>query len=415
MSDLTVNSKELLLSLAEELNIEIGGANTNFYSATTNSKTTNFIKPKNIRAIFDSHKLDGVIKWSPVEKDINALQREEEYLFIPDENEPRELNNIVEVRGIIVNYQQRDELKYFDGEKTNTLCSVIGYKENGVVVKKLPEVAYGLKHQFKKDESLGKWYVDTLSVNPIVDKLGLVGYRGEKVTNCADCIKCGLSTEVIPGIGENGADKKISCDARGRLYLAVFEVLVKRKTKNTAGVKGKEGYDDNLIAYPVSELIDAEGNPFGDFLFVEVPLSKSSIQGKYVKNAKGQKDETASVNGYESFCRGLSMQFKSPRDPLSNPRFHYVKLTYKKVTPGAQISQADFVSLGTVPIDKFKAAQQEWQVLIPETSIDTLEVAPITFNGNNNTVINVQASPAESSMKNITTVASTVDDFELPY
>lgn len=407
MSDLTVSSNDQLLSLAEELNIEIGGSNAKFYEPTSNTRSTNFIRPKNIRGIFDAHKLDGVIKWSPVEKDINAAQREEEYLFIPDENEPREINNIVEVRGIIVNYQQRDELRYFDGEKTNTLCSVIGYKENDVVIKKLPEVAYGLKHKFEKDNSSGKWFVNTTKSNPVVDSLGLVGYRGEKVTNCADCIKCGLSTEIIPGIGEGGSDKKITCEARGRLYLAVFEVLVKRKTKSASTVKGKEGYDDNLISYPISSLVDAEGNSFGDFIFVEVPLSKSSIQGKYVKNAKGQKDEVASINGYESFCRGLSIQFKGERDPLSNPRFHYVKLTYKKTSPTAMISQADFVSLGTVPIDKFKAAQQEWQILIPETSIDTLEVEPLVSNSAN--VINVEASLAEPTMKNITTSSQDID------
>jgi hypothetical protein len=412
MSNLTVSSNDALLQLAQELNIELGGSNTNFYEPDIASKTTNFIRPKNIRGIFDAHKLDGVIKWSPVEKDMNAAQREEEYLFLPDENggEPREINNVVEIRGIIMNYQQRDELRYFDGEKTNILCSVIGYQENSQIVKKLPEVAYGLKHQFEKDASSGKWFVNTNKANPVVDKLGLVGYRGEKVTNCADCIRCGLSTEVIPGIGEGGSDKKITCEARGRLYVAVFEVLVKRKTKASV-VKGKDNADDNLVCYPVSSLVDADGNAFGNFIFVEVPLSKSSIQGKYVKNAQGKKDEDASINGYESFCRGLTIMFKDERDPLRNPIFHNVKLTYKKASPTATISQADFASLGVVDIDKFKAAQQEWQVVIPQTSVETLEVESLNKPELDGT-INVKSEV--TPMKNIT-VSSTFDDQEFPF
>jgi hypothetical protein len=409
MSDLTVSSNnDALLSLAEELNIDLSGSNNNFYEASNKGASTNFIRPKNIRGIFDAHKLDGVIKWSPLEKDINAAQREEEYLFLPDENggEPREINNVVELRGVILNYQQRDELRYYDGEKTQTLCSVIGYKENDQIVKKLPEVAYGLKHTFEKDNSSGKWFVNTNKSNPVVDKLGLVGYRGEKVTNCADCIKCGLSTEIIPGIGEGGTDKKITCEARGRLYLAVFEVLVKRKTK-TSSVKGKDGVEDNLISYPVSQLVDADGNSFGEFVFVEVPLSKSSIQGKYVKNAQGKKDEEASINGYESFCRSLSIIFKSERDPLRNPRFHYVKLTYKKASPTAMISQADFVSLGTVPIEKFKVAQEEWQIQLPQVSVETLEVESLNKIEVDGT-INVIAEP--TNMKNIT-----LEDSNLPF
>jgi hypothetical protein len=419
MSDLTVSNNSELLSLAQELNIQIGGNNASIYQSNSSYNTTNFVRPKNVRAIFDSHKLDGVIKWSPLEKDPNSLQREEEYLFLPDENggEPREINNVIELRGVIVSYQQRDELRYFDGEKTQTLCSVIGYKENGELVKKLPDVAYGLKYQFEKDNTSGKWFVNTNKANPVVENLGLVGYRGEKVTSCADCIKCGLSTEIIPGIGDGGSDKKIMCDARGRLYLAVFEVLVKRKSKSTSTIKGKDGYDDNLITYSVSDLVDGEGNLFGEFILIEVPLSKSSIQGKSVKNAQGKRDADLSINGYESFCRGLAYQFKGPNEALNNPRLHYVKLIYKKANPMAMVSQADFVSLGTVPVEKLRAANQEWQIQIPETKTEYLEVESITPS-NVSSTIEVASVPELSTMKNITVESakvSVVNDDDLPF
>ncbi len=410
MSDLAVNNKDQLLALAEELNIDLGGPNTNFYDSSIVSRNnTNFIRPKNIRNVFDAHKLDGVIKWMPVEKDMNAAQREEEYLFLPDPNggEPREINSIVELRGVIVSYQQRDELKYFDGEKTNVLCSVIGYKENGQLVKKLPEVAYGLKHQFEKDNSSGKWFVNTSKANPVVDQLGLVGYRGEKVTNCADCIKCGLSSEIIPGIGENGTDKKITCEPRGRLYLAVFEVAVKKKKTNST-IKGKDANEENVVIYPVSDLVDADNNTLGEFIFIEVTLSKSSIQGKYVKNGQGKKDENLSINGYESFCRGLTMQFKSERDPLRNAGFHYVKLTYKKATPTAMVSQADFSSLGIVDADRFMTARKEWNIIIPQTKIESLEDPSLITTPEVDGTINVAAT----SMKNIT-IESSSDGFDL--
>ena len=241
------NSSDLL-ALAESLDIDLSQGNSDFFSGGQ-SKMTAYSKPKNIRTVYDSHKSDGVIKWTPVDFSGDPTTREEEYLFVADPGggDPRDLGQVIEVRGLIVDYQQRDELRYYDGEKTNILCSVIGYENNGSVVKDLPRMPYGMKYNFEKDKSSNKWSVNDRSPSKEVEKLGLVGYRGERPTSCAECIKCGMSTEVIPGIGENGSDKKISCEARAKLFIAVFEVAVRKKVKSETKVKGKATFVESIL------------------------------------------------------------------------------------------------------------------------------------------------------------------------
>ena len=117
-----------------------------------------------------------------------------------------------------------------------------------------------------------KWSVNTTSPAKEVDKLGLVGYRGERPTSCAECIKRGMSTEVIPGIGENGADKKISCEARGKLFFAVFEVETKSRKKSAkSGIKGKADFTDENDVHLISDLVNGEGEPIGSMFLLEVP------------------------------------------------------------------------------------------------------------------------------------------------
>lgn len=414
MSNLTnTTTAAALLSLAEELNIEVSPTN-NYYESNYKSNITNYNKPKNIRAVYDSHKLDGVIKWTSPIQNPDATSREEEFLFLADEKggDPRELNNIVEVKGVVVNYQQRDELKYFDGEKTHMLCSVIGYKEGDSFVKKLPNVPYGLKYSFQQDVATKKWSVNSTKANPIVENLGLVGYRGEKVTSCADCIKCGLSSEVIPGLGQDGSDKKITCDPRGRLYLAVFEVVVKKKVKPT--VKGTEGgMIDTFISYPIKDILDIDGNSLGDFIFLEVPMPKSNIQGRTVKDANGKKDEKWSVQGYENLCRNLTTQFKNEKDPMRNIQFHYVGLSYRKTSAVSQMSQSNFEDLGIASVEQIKTALSEWQIVCPELVAETLDLEPISINDDEAiTVASTVETLSPSSIRNIT---SDITDEEMPF
>lgn len=417
MSDLVKSNNDDLLALAEELNINLDSSTTDFYSSVS-SKLTNYNKPKNIRAVFDAHKGDENLKWTPLEVDMNSSVREGEFLFVQKEgkSDPSDLGNVVELRGIIVDYQQRDELRYFDGEKTNILCSVIGYNNGDSLVKTLPSMPYGLKYTFEQDALTNKWSVNTSKPNPVVDKLGLVGYRGEKVTSCADCIKCGLSTEVIPGIGDGGSDKKIMCDARGRLFMALFEVVVKEKVKQESSVKGKSEWVNTLTTYKVSELLNLDNESIGDFIFIEVPMSKSNIQGKYVKNAQGKKDEEATIVGYESFCKGLSYQFKNSRDPLRQSKFHYISLSWRKATPLAMTSQAHFVSLGAVTADQFRSAHKEWEMIVPVREIETLELDPLEQIQTDGT-INIKATVADNSyVKNITnSVVEDITDDEIPF
>lgn len=417
MSDLVKSNNDDLLALAEELNINLDTSATDFYSSVS-SKLTNYNKPKNIRAVFDAHKGDENLKWTPLEVDMNAGSREGEFLFIQKEgkSDPSDLGNVVELRGIIVDYQQRDELRYFDGEKTNILCSVLGYNNGDSIVKALPQMPYGLKYTFEQDSSTNKWSVNTSKPNPVVSKLGLVGYRGEKVTSCEECIKCGLSTEVIPGIGDGGSDKKIMCDARGRLFLAVFEVVVKEKVKQENSVKGKAEWVNTLTTYKVKDILNLDNESIGDFVFMEVPMSKSNIQGKYVKNAQGKKDEEATIVGYESFCKNLSYQFKNTRDPLRQSKFHYVSLSWRKATPLAMTSQSHFVSLGAVTADQFRSAHKEWEMLVPVKEIETLELDPLEQIQTDGT-INIKATVDDNSyVKNITNaVVEDITDDEIPF
>ena len=405
-----------LLALAEELDIDLDNGAADFFSGGQ-SKMTSYSKPKAIRTVFDSHNSKGVIKWTPAGFSGEPTSREEEYLFVPDENggDPRDLGNVTEVRGLIVDYQQRDELRYYDGEKTNILCSVIGYENNGSVVKDLTRMTYGMKYTFEKDRSTGKWSVNDRLPAKEVAQLGLVGYRGERPTSCAECIKCGMSTEVIPGIGENGADKKISCEARAKMFMAVFEVAVKKKVKQEGKVKGKAAFVDTLLVTPVSELLDLNGDSIGDFFLLEVPMSKSSIQGKYVKNAQGKKDEEATVEGYYSFARGLTYQFKNPKDPLRLPKFHYTKLTFRENPGKAPTFQADIRSLGAVTPDQFKAAKNEWEAQVPERTVETLDVEPVQRMQTDGTIDVAVAAVSEPAMKKVVEVIDEVDEDVIPF
>lgn len=383
-----------LLDLAEHLGIDLNNNIEQVYNSGS-SKYTNYLRPSGIRTLYDAHALKGQLTWTEEGFSGKPDEREAEELFRTKEgvDEALPIGAIIGLRGVIVNYQQRDELRYYDGEKTNVICSVIGYKKDDQVIRDLPNVPYGMKHTFVKDSS-GKWSVDTTKPNKIVEALGLVGYRGERPTSCAECIACGKSTEIK--MLNDDTEKKISCEARGKLYLAVFEVETKSRTKNNKSkVKGKSDFQDENDIYLVSDLVNAEGDPIGNMLLLEVPMSKSSIQGKYVKASNGKKDVEASVDGYESYTKNLNYQFKDSRDPLKNPLFHYTKLTYRKNPGKAQTFQADFRSLGAASIERIKEAVGGWREVIPERTVETLQLEPVQSMQVDGT-INVKSIPVGS-------------------
>ena len=410
-----------LLALAETLGVPVGNDLSSVLYQGGTTKYTNYQRPKQVRQIFDAHKLDGVIKWTELDYDGNPSNRTAEELYQLDSNggEPRPLTAITELRGVIVNYQQRDELRYFDGEKTQTLCSVIGYTQpNGEVVRDLPNLPYSMKHTFVQDRATKKWSVDTTKPNKSVLNLGLVGFRGERVTSCAECIRCGMSSEVIEGIGEGGSDKTIACEPRGKLYFAVFEVSTVKKVKSDSKVKGKAKYVDTVVTEKIADLVDIEGESMGPFLLLEVPMSKSSIQGKYMKDDSGKKDEERTVVGYESFVKDLAYKYSDPRNALRQPNFHYVSLTFKK-HPFAPTFQANFASLGTASIEQFKAGVSFWKENIPEKTIETLEIEQVQAIEKDGTVnvpsVNLNAEPRRVEQPVDIQAVPDVDTEDLPW
>lgn len=415
-SDFLAMAEELGIPLQEEMSVDL-------YSGGR-SPFTSYLRPKNIRSIYDAHKLDGQIRWTEEDYDGNPDNRTAEILYTPDANggDPRPIQGIIELRGIVVSYQQRDELRYFDGERTQTLCSVIGYTQpNGTIVRDLPSKPYGMKHSFVQDRATKKWSVDTTKPNQAVERLGLVGYRGERTTSCAECIRCGMSSEIIEGIGDNGADKKISCEPRGKLFMAVYEVSVMQrvKQKNEGGVKGKAKVVSQLTTYKVADLVDLGGDPIGDFIFIEVPMSKSSIKGNYVKGEDRKKDEEKSVDGFETYVRNLEMTYKDPRNPLRSPKCHWTSLKYKK-NFFAPTFQAHFTSLGSAGIEEFKKAVVEWKTVVPVRTVEELEleeVQSIEVDGTINVVSQAvaESTPKPAPMKKVEVVEDEITLDEIPF
>ena len=416
MSDLVATSQDgkNLLKLAETLGIDINNDMSEVYASTQNQGTS-FLRPKNIRVAYNLHNQEGKIQWLEPDFQGKVDEREPEILYQKDENggSPREVSNVIELRGIVVNYQQQDRLAYYDGEKTITKCSVIGFVDKtGEAVKRLPDTPYGNKYTFHQPN--GKWAINHTKPNPIVAKLGLIGQRGERPTSCEECIKCGLSTEVVTG--QDGKDKTISCEARGKLYFVAYEIVTKQKNKNPNAGKIKDAPKmiTEEIAIPISDLVDFDEKPLGDFLLIEIPMSRSSIQGKYMKGPDGKKDEEKSVDGYESYVKSLIYSYQNQRDPRRNSVVHYTSLTFPKHPAGAPTHMANFKSLGVATQDQIMDAVQFWRAEVPEQDVTTLEVKPVES-------ISDSASPTLNTtaveMKKVEIVEddSSVGNDELPW
>lgn len=380
MSDLVATSQDGkdLLKLAETLGININNDMSEVYESSQ-SQTTSFLRPKNIRVAYDLHNSGGVIQWTEPKSNIKPDEREAEVLYLADENggAPREINNITELRGVVVNYQQQDRLSYYDGEKTITKCSVIGYTDSstGETVKKLPNTPYGLKYKFQQQD--GKWSVNYTNPNPIVEKLGLIGYKGERPTSCAECIRCGLSTEIITG--QDGNEKTISCEARGKLYFAVYEVVTKEKVKNpnVGKIADAPKFLTEEVAIPLSKVVDFDNEPVGEMILIEIPMSRSSISGKYMKGPDGKKDLEKSVDGYESYIKSLMYDYKNVRDPRRNAVVHFTGLSFPKHPGKAPTHMAHFRSLGVGTQEQIVNAVEAWRNAIPEQDVTSLKVEPV--------------------------------------
>lgn len=420
MSDLVATSQDGkdLLALAETLGIDINNDMSEVYQSEQNQGTT-FLHPQNVRRAYDLHNSGGVMQWTAPDFKGKIDEREAELLFEvdPDGGEPKEITGITEVRGIVVSYQQQDRLSYYDGEKTITKCSVIGYTDQntGESLKKLPSTPYGNKYKFHKPN--GKWEINHTDPNPVVGKVGVIGMRGERPTSCAECIKCGLSTEVVTM--PDGAEKTISCEARGKLYIAVYEVVTKKRIKNPNAdtVKAAPKFLNEEVSIPLTNIVDFDGESLGDFILIEIPMSRSSISGKYMKDPNtGKKDPIKSVDGYESYCKSLIYGYKNPRDPRRNSVVHFTGLSFPKHPAGAPTHMAHFRSLGTGTQDQIMDAVKFWQSETPEEDVSTLEVKPVqSIADSASPTLNTTATVVPS-MKTVEVVEdNTIEDSELPF
>lgn len=412
-SNLTVTSQDgkNLMALAESLGIEIDNDMSEVYQSAEN-QGTNYLAPRNIRRIYDAHKLGGVIQWTEADFKGKIDEREPESLYTIDENgSTQEITNITELRGIVVNYQQQDRLSYYDGEKTTTFCSVIGYTDpkTGEAIKKLPNTPYSKKYEFHQPN--GKWELNTTKPDPILEKVGVIGNRGGRPTSCAECIKCGLSTETVTG--QDGNEKVITCDVKGKLFMVVYEVVSKQKVKNpdAGSVKGAPKFLIEEQPIAIADTVDFDGEKIGDFILIEVPMSRSSIGGKYVRGADGKKDEEKSVDGYQSYVKGLIYSYKNPRDPRRNSVVHYTSLSFPK-HPTAPTHMAHFRSLGVGTQDQIMDAVQYWQTETPDEDVSTLEVKSAE-------PIKDSASPLLDTtaveMKQVEVIEDSVEESELPW
>lgn len=270
------------------------------------------------------------------------------------------------LQGIIVNYTQRDQLDYYDGEKTNLLCSVIGYGYPDNPVKDLPEIAYGNKYTWVKNAE-GKSTLDRMQPAPVVESLGLVGQRGGKPTPCAECIRCGLSTEEYRD--EKGEVRIAECQPRAKLHLVVFSVgkVIKKR-----GIRGQEP-TDQVELRDVADLCDEDGKPFGTSLLIQINMSRSFIQGRY------NEDDNISIVGMEGYFRNLERTYKNDRElrHRKHPLFNLTSVRLKK-NQKAPIYQPHFEAMDfadeNVMLNRIREAKELWSKSIPARTAVSLTV-----------------------------------------
>lgn len=350
------------LALAEEYGVDIEGHSQLVQSEA--SLYTKYQEPDKVRRVVDLHKTD-TFKWTvPGEKSdyIEGL-----FYKTPD-GSVVEFATIHELVGIVVNYQQRDELGYWDGEKSVKLCSVIGYtprdKEGNLLtpVKTLPEVPYASKYNWDKSED-GTSFINHTSPHEKVGKLGLIGMRGGRPIRCEECIFNGMSHD--KRIDASGEVKPFDCEAKGKLHLAVFEVSKFKLTPSK--VKGGEPTIEKTTK-KISELCYESGEEIGNCLLIQVPMSKSSIQGKYVADNPDQ-----CIDGYSRYVTNLGKIHKG-NNALSHPLFNLTSLTLKK-NPKSPTYQCHFSSLDKAPVDYIKEAKKVWAIEAPIQNVTSLSIS----------------------------------------
>lgn len=348
------------LNLAEELGISLSSEPT---YETNNSLYTNYIQPEGVRTLIEMHKTDA-FRWNvPGEK----KEFVEELYYKSSDGQLQPWGDIKELGGIIVDYSQRDQLGYYDGEKQVNICQVIGYGLPNNPVKDLPKVPYGNKYNWAVVPKGEKARMDKESPNPIVEKLGLVGMRGNRPTSCAECIKCGMSTEEVTVL-EKGEEKlkTIECSPKGKLHLAVYEFtrISLRRVKGGDPQEVKETKHVNEL-YTLNE--EGEGVPLDGPVLIQLNVAKSSIQGAYVKD-----DPAASSIGVEKYFTNLERTYKGA-NTRKNPLFNFTLVRLKK-SPWANTYQTHFESTGMPSTEMIREANALWKSSVPVRSIVSMEI-----------------------------------------
>ncbi len=352
------DAAQQLLDLAAELGVDI--SDTSSYDSGTNSQYTNYVQPAKVRTVIKPYG-QKTISWTvPGEKDL-----EEKLYYKTSDGQLVEWSEIKELGGIIVDYSQRDQLGYFDGEKTVTLCSVIGYGLPSNPVKDLPKTPYGNKYQWdkKKENGVEKNFINHERPNAIVETLGLIGNRSGRPTSCAECIRSGMSTE--ERVNEKGELKTHECEARAKLHMAVYE-FTKINLRKTKGGEPQEVKETKHVSELYTLDDDGEGVPLGGPVLLQFNMTKSSIQGRY------NKDPEKSIVGYEGFVRNLEYTFKGV-NARRKPMFNYTLLRMMQ-NPNAPTFQTHFELVGNPSIEDVREAATLWKVSTPVRTVTSLAI-----------------------------------------
>lgn len=373
-----------LQKLAEQHDLNVSTDYSDLYSNT--GTYTSYTGPENARSTINIHKNQT---WSWTEPGAELKDAVADMLHYKVGDKLVEYGFPEEIRGIVINYQQMDSLRTYVNEQSNTLCSVIGYLQDGQHVKALPQIPFRTKYQWAKDGA-GKSYLDKKKPAPIVGKLGLVGTRGGQPTLCKDCIMNGKATETVVD-DKKGGTKIVECEPRGRLYFLVWEVAKIRA--NQKALKGQS--KTKVEVTPITELYDVEGNQYTEPLLLSISMPKSGIQGRW------NKDETKVIRGYDFFFGDIIKENRT-RNFMQNPIMHYASIRLV-MAEGSTVFQTHFTNLG-IPKDKqIEYAATYWRDNVPPPTVETLEVPEtVTFTDSDNTIT------TEDSIESL--VNSSVDD-----
>ena len=364
-------------AIAKKYGVPLENNYSDLYSDTYGNYTA-FIGPKSARSIIELHKNQT---WSWTEPGAGLKDAIADMLYYKVGDQIVEYGFPEEIRGICINYQQRDELRAFENNKIRNICSVIGYLQDGQHVKALPNTPYKNKYQWGKDAT-GKSVLVKNKPNPIVGKLGLVGNRGGQPTLCEQCIKCGKATEEVID-EEKGGTKTVECEPRGRLYFLVWEVAKIRQKKSK--VKGGNSTKMTTEVSSIFDLCDAEGNKFTEPLLLSISLSKSGIQGRWNKE-----DPDQSIEGFDWFFQDIIRKNQS-RAFMQNLLFHYTSIKLLKAE-NSTVYQTHFTNLGFPKEDFIEYASEYWNKHVPVPTVETLEVSETVSFEDSDSSISVQDS-----------------------